>query len=456
LEAAGAIGVSIAVGLASGSNPIAAVALFAGLAFVAWAAARPLLFFAAVLATLPFLPVYASPLVGNASVNLSALGFWLVAVRTGVFRRHSESRLTSIDAAVLGFFAIMTLPVAVGVRSFDDYLYACFLWAGPYLAGRLVLTHIRLLVRFVKLIAGAALLTLPFVLYEYLSGSNLFLALNFNPKEAELWTQPVTRLGENRVAGAMGHPLALSMFLASASLICFALWLGSQRPSRAAWLVAALVIFAGQSLTLSRTGWIMFAVGVALLAVIYFGPQARLRLSVALGVTLLIASAALSMMPAERSVVTSIFGSGPGELPRNADYRRDLALRALEPGVLAMFGERESAFRTTVQTPSGPRSSPASLDNNYVYLADRWGLVTLAGFLLIAMAVVLLYLKHRRRAVVTVLPAVVLANLAAFYFVAFITQQQVLFWVLLGACGALSRLDSSADQDVVSSARDLG
>jgi hypothetical protein len=113
---------------------------------------------------------------------------------------------------------------------------------------------------------------------------------------------------------------------------------------------------------------------------------------------------------------------------------------ALQPGVLKLAGNHETAFVQSVRTPSDTyRTEPASVDNNYIYLADFWGLITLAAFLLVSLVVAALFLKLRST-VLAVLPAVVLANLVALYFVAFLTQQQVFFWLLVGACGSVAQL----------------
>ena len=190
------------------------------------------------------------------------------------------------------------------------------MWVGPYFAARLILSSVSRLYGFIRLIALMAIISVPFVLWEAATGSNLFTHLAFNPQESRAWAHPQVRLGHTRAAGAFGHPLALSMFLVSASLFCVALWLHSRDArQRRRWLVAAALTFGAQILTLSRTGRIMAAVGAGLLAFVHFGPGARTRLMTALVLVSVILAGALAVLPAERAVITSIAGSGPGELP---------------------------------------------------------------------------------------------------------------------------------------------
>lgn len=446
LQLIGLAVLSVAAGAAAALDPKPALLLLGAAAacgFVLCAITWPVPVFALITATLAFVPVYAAPRVGSFDLNPTVLGFWLIVVAESL-RRISQVRtlrFTALDAAVLVFFGTLYLSVLTSVHTVHDNMEPVFLWLGPYLAARLVLSDVQRLFRFLKLIAMIALITVPVLVGEYLSGSNFFTSLSINPSQAAIWAVPQSRLGATRVAGAFGHPLALAMFLVSACLICIALWLVSRRGgTRWWWLLAAGAIFGAQILTLSRTAWVMAITGVALLALVYFGPGAKLRLVAMLGAATIVLFAALALLPAERTTFSSILGSGPGELPVNADYRKNLATEALQPGVLKLTGNRESPFVQSVLTPSGTyQTQSASLDNNYIYLADKWGLITLAAFLSLSLVIAFLFLKLRNT-VLAVLPAVVLANLVALYFVAFITQQQVFFWLLVGACGAMAQL----------------
>src|SRR4030095_9532357 len=89
------------------------------------------------------------------------------------------------------------------------------------------------------------------------------------------------------------------------------------------------------------------------------------------------------------------------------------------------FGSRERALQ-------------GSVDNEYVYLADQWGWVALGGLLLMVAVAVWTALRTRGPPPTLAIPAVTVGNLVGLSFVALITQQQVLVWILLGATGAVA------------------
>ncbi len=438
---------AVGLGLALDTNPRAVAALLiasALLVFVLYGVGKPTVVFAVATATLAFVPVYASPLLHNFTPNISALLLWLTALaevlRQGGWPR--ALRANPIDIAVGLFFATMLIPVFASVRSVNDIGTPLFLWVGPYLAARLVLSSEERVYSLLKLLAVVATVSIPLILWEAASGSNPFTHLDINSQES-IWAHPQVRLGATRVAGAFGHPLALSMFLVTASLICVALWLRASTPSeRKRWLVAGVAIFGAQLLTLSRTGWIMAAAGIALFAIIHFGRDSRRRLAGALAITGAVLVAALAVLPAERAVVTSISESGSGQLSENATYRTSLASQALRPGVLKLAGNRQSPFVEQTLTRFGYyQAQSASIDNNYIYLANQYGLIVLAAFVAVVATVARLFVKQVHSPL-AVLPALVLANLVALYFLSFITQQQILFWLLVGACGAFAQIAS--------------
>ena len=108
--------------------------------------------------------------------------------------------------------------------------------------------------------------------------------------------------------------------------------------------------------------------------------------------------------------------------------------------MLNLTGNRASAFVQPTLTQFGYyQAQNASIDNDYIYLADEYGLIVLAAFTAILVAVAVLFVRQASTPL-AVLPGVVLANFVALYFLAFITQQQVFFWVLVGACGALAQV----------------
>lgn len=443
LAAGGAAAVAGALIGLRPSTAAVAIALFVAAALVALAVQRPAAAFVGVTATLALIPVYAAPLVGNFTVNLTAAGLWLViaAVTVTQLRHGVGLRPTPIDWAVLLFFALLLVPVLASTQTPSSYVALWLLWLGPYLAARLVLVNPARVELFVRGLAVAALVTVPFALFERVSGTNLFFMVASNYKEADRWAHGSTRLGAERVAAAFGHPIAYSMFLAAVTLLCLAAGVQTRTPRRRWWLLAAAVLFAVQALTLSRTGWTMLAAGLFLVALVQLGAGAKRRLALILATAVGLGAVAFAFAPVERQVVSAVAtGGGPESLTRTRAHRQWLLSHATRPGVLELTGQPESHFNRSVLTPTGYRTERASVDNAYLSLANKQGLVVLVGFLLVVLSVMWTFLGTFRRSPLAVICAVTLVIFVGLWFVALITQQQIFVWLMIGASAAVGQL----------------
>jgi len=113
-------------------------------------------------------------------------------------------------------------------------------------------------------------------------------------------------------------------------------------------------------------------------------------------------------------------------------YREALLERALQPGVLHLWGNAVNRVTPAVS------STNTATDNAYIILADEWGLIPTFALIAIVfsllMAIVLA--RSRRAEEMVILPIVAVTSLCALFFVAFITQQQVMIWLLVGAASA--------------------
>jgi hypothetical protein len=89
-------------------------------------------------------------------------------------------------------------------------------------------------------------------------------------------------------------------------------------------------------------------------------------------------------------------------------------------------------------TPAVGGSS--SIDNEYILLADQWGLIPTAALVLVLLTLlpVIAHARSRGSGPMVALPIVALASFGALIFVAFITQQQLMIWLLVGASGAVA------------------
>jgi O-antigen ligase len=378
-------------------------------------------------ATLAFVPIYASPNLRSLLLEPSAVLLWCLAAALvlGTTRQRLPLRLSAVDGAAFVFFALLLPPVLAGQRTVSTYVYTMILWLGPYLGARAFVAYAGAR-SFVRTIAVAALALSPFVISEAATGQNVFSALALNSKLA-IWLEPASRLGHVRPAASFGQPLALSMFLAVACTFCVALSLDNRERRRSLlWLAGACLLGAAQALTLSRTGWVVLGVALALLASRRVGLLSSFRFSAAIALALVVLFALPQARPT-RQVTRSLFARSPtgSTLAANAAYRERLLHEGLRPGVLTLFGNRERAIE-------------GSVDNEYLYLGDQWGIIALAGLVALAAVVGLAAVRGRGEPTEIAVPAVAAATCIGLFFVALITQQQILFWMLVGATAAIS------------------
>jgi hypothetical protein len=194
-------------------------------------------------------------------------------------------------------------------------------------------------------------------------------------------------------------------------------------------------------MTYSRTGWLILVLGVFLLALTTAVRAAQRRLTwviaiAGIGVFALMLSgnapSALQIIPSSGG------GGGTAEEAANfrssGSYREKLLERALEPGVLGIWGNPFNQVTPAVS------STNSATDNAYIILGDTWGLIpTFALFAVAAGLLAAIVLARKRDAgPLVALPIAALTSLAGLFFVAFITNEQLMIWILIGAASAAS------------------
>jgi len=382
-------------------------------------------------------PVYAAPTLGPLLVLPGAAAAWLLAgalAWRNFLARSVIFKPNAVDWAVGAFVVLMAISLAFSDRALpSDYVHLMFLWIGPYLAGRLLLGDTD---RPMVVLAGAfglvALALAPIAVVESSGGSNPFLSFTYNSTESAIWGNQVDRFGQVRAEASFGHPIAFSMFAAVAALLALAMGINSQRQSaRFAWYGAAGVAVAIQAMALSRTGWLMLAIGIVLLAAVTVQGSARRRIGILIGTAVLVVFLTWLAMPTELQVLPGFESKSDQVFTSSGQYREALLDRALEPGVLHLWGNPVNLVTPAV-------SGGTATDNAYIILADTWGLIPTAALVAVAAALLILTwrLYARRVAAMTILPIVAFTCMVALFFVAFITQQQAMIWLLVGAAAA--------------------
>ena len=458
LLAPSAVPVSIAVvcgliaGAALATKPhlvLVGIAVAVAAVWVAVAFSQPSVAFAGLVALTVFVPSYASPEIGPLLFIPAAAGAWVLAVALGWRNLIAHGRLfrpTVVDVGFGAFVLLMAISTAFSPRGTRAELaHLMFIWAGPYLGARLLLRDVGRPLRLLAACFGVATAVLaPIVLLEHLGTGNVFHNLDFNATEFATWAGQADRFGQVRAEASFGHPIALSMFAASSALLSLGMALSAKAwRERQLWYCSAALAIAVQLMTVSRTGWLMIVIGVVMLVALLAQGEYRSRLiglATTVAITLLLASV---LVPGALDILPG-FGKTESAVQSSSHYRQALLARALEPGVLNAWGNAQNKVTPFV-------AGGTATDNAYIILADTWGLIPTAGLVFVALALIWVMARNYGRdpeALLTV-PVIAFASMVALFFVAFITQQQVVIWLLVGASAVVAeRLASARREDL--------
>jgi hypothetical protein len=442
-----AAAVGALIGVALVAKPIVVlglVALVIALIGVAVAVARPAIAYGGLIAAMALIPTYAAPKIGPLLFDPAAAGCWLVAIALMFRNALTEGvlyRPNYVDVAVWSFVVLMTVSLSFSGRAeLTDLVHDMFLWVGPYLAARLLMPKIESPVKVTALaFAAVAVILAPIAVSEALGGSNPFFNLDFNSGEFAIWASQINRFGAIRAVTSFGHPIAYSMFLAASALLSIAMGIAtSAAKPRLAWYAAAAVAIGTMALALSRTGWLMLAIGIVALAAVSVRGPIRKRLFTLFALVIGVVLVTSVVLPQELQVLPGVGHSQESNYATSGLYREALLHRALQPGVLGLWGNAHNMVTPAVNFGT-------ATDNTYIILADMWGLIP--TFALFAVGISLLVALAASYGLpgepIAILPIIGFTCMVAIFFVAFITQQQVMIWFLVGAGGAAAELIAS-------------
>ena len=338
-----------------------------------------------------------------------------------------RAHITMIDVAALVVFAGCALSVVYGHQTITNLEVVFFLWFCPYFAARSITGSGRR-TTVLKAFALAGAVAIPFGLIELTYG-NLFLKIfSFGSDPQYGLGVPTQRLGITRAEGALGQPIPYSMFLSIAAIAAITLWITRKNRRSHRWLYIGLGIVAIQATTLSRTGWLMLAVVAGLVIVLNFKTifsydNKRLIVLAIIGLVVIFA------VPKTNALILGGSGTESTKIENSARYRSLLIQQALQPGYIDPYGTTEPQIG-----PGGAKS----IDDEYIHAAWMWGYLPLVGFALMFLAFVRGAWRERRDIVALVIYATCIATMVALESVAFLTQQEVLIWLLWGCASGLT------------------
>lgn len=402
------------------------------IAVTAWMPRRILVYVAI---TVVFVPYGVIRSTGQYPGEVTALLATLLAVGVALngHRRTVRPTFTAVDGFVCLMALLMLGAVLVRQQSFDSWLQEMVLWIGPYSCTRMLGVSKRNLQSFARALVASGCALVPFVVLEAANGDNVFRHLA--PGEAAFYkgAAAAVRGGGRRASASFFSPIALAMFLAVAIMLGIGLAIESKsRRGRWGWGSAAALLTATLFLTVSRTSWLMLGVGT--LGAVAFIPSVRIRRRILTAIPLLLIVVVLLARLGPSSVSTGIplVGRSTAETRGSSQYRSELLQKALDQGLLHPLGNRSNNLANLVD------ENYASVDNEYLLLADQFGYLSAIALL----GVLLVFLLFAASTwAPDVLSALYLAAgsalLVTISTVAFLTQQQVLVWLILGACSAI-------------------
>lgn len=375
-------------------------------AFVLVVRARPQLAVVTWALTIAFVPYWLGVSAGAAYVPPAALVAGLAVVALIGLR---GVRLRSPDAIVAAVVVLTVIAAGLGFVTVHALSVVVVDWGLAYLLARMVGALVGLEWVY-GVVAGVLAVAGALAVFEFFTGTNLFVDLGPPSGLHASWGALQERGGVLRAEGAFGHSIALGVSLA----LAVPLTLGSALRFKIK-MVFIGVLVAGVILSFSR-----IAIGTAVLGLVLailllrsaMRPRARVLLAVVFGIVAMLA------MP----VIGQVFDAAGEEAAGSAAYRS--RLWTLLPSI-RVLGTASSAERTADGTLHFGEFR--SIDSALLYsgLVYGWLVMVLLGLLYLAGIISLL-----RRASA---PGIaVVAQLPAVLSVALITQYAPVLWFVIG------------------------
>lgn len=420
---------AIPLGLTLSGGALVAILLIAPLLLIAslWVVAKHTHgFMIGTILISTLVPIVGFPTHKELYPGLLALVVIICASFAGLLPRR-RMQMTMIDVAAFIVLAGCGLSLAYGHQTKTDFEHVLFFWFCPYLAARSI-TGSGYRTTILKAFAVAGAVAIPFGIIEVTYG-NLFLKVfSYGTERQHGLGVPAKRLGITRAEGALGQPIPYAMFLSIAAVAAIILWMTRENRRSNRWLYIGLGIVAVQATTLARTGWLMLAVvaGVVIafnFKTIFTYRNRRFIVFAVVGLVVVFA------VPKTNELILGSSGTESVKLEDSANYRSKLIHQALQPGYIDPYG--------TAEPQIGPLGHK-TIDDEYIHAAWMWGYLPLVGFALMFLAFVRGAWWQRRDIAALAVYATCISTMVAIQSVAFLTQQEVLIWLLWGCASGLT------------------
>lgn len=342
-------------------------------------------------------------------------GFFWSAITVGtlllIVINWRKTPLTAADAFVVVFVVLVVALFVLRGATLSALVTAILEWVVPYLWGRIVLGRVDGST-ITAAIAAVATFAAVFAIIEFLTSTNVFVAIPGPGSLYEVWSPIQTRGGLVRVEGAFGHSIALGGALGmSAAFVLAARWPGWVTFLSLAAIAAAVVM------TFSRIGLVTFVLAVALS--VFVLPRINLWLKAVIIVVGIVAASIFVPL------ISEVFLSAGDEAAGSADYRTTLLSLLPRIPLLGSAGDWDALMSSS----SFAGVLVNSVDNAFLVIGLRFGWIPTLCLLIVC---VLAAAEVLRRGTANPASIAVAAQLPGLFAVALITQFGMFFWFLTG------------------------
>jgi len=314
------------------------------------------------------------------------LGSWLIRL---AIDRQTQLRLYPYISVPFAFLLMINLASSV-FSPLPLVIKLSYIWYA--MENWLIFLYIANNVRdrrtvfvLVALFLSSAIIQSLLAMAQYATGGTLGLDL-FGESEKGYFTMRAGAGTINRVAGTLGHPNKLGMFLGMWLPIAMSLIFGPLRARHKFLLISAFLLMSiGDILTLSRGAWLSLGVGLIIVTYLCILNKTRHRIISFFMTTALLSAIAfvalIAITPVKKRLLEDDYGTASTRMPL-----AKLALSMI--GQNPFLGIGQGSFVAVANKYDRTRegisySFPAPVHNSYLLIAAEIGIPALGCFLMI-------------------------------------------------------------------------